>query len=173
MASNRSKRVLVVAAVASSLFLLNFVWAASSHDPHSAQQVSLLQLQGKTVPGALQALMATRKAIRAGHTEHALAELRKVEMALLVAQKTLDVEIGPKFVNATCPMMGSPIEADKVTDDLIRVYQGKRIAFCCDGCPQKWDDLSRVQKVAKLAESMSKPAASHNHAGHDHAGHAH
>ena len=173
MTRKQTKRAMFVAAVASSLFLMNLVWAASSHGPHSTRPVSLAQLQGKIVPGAIQALTAARKAIKAGHTEYALAQLHKVELALQVTEKTLDVEFGPKFVNATCPMMGSPIEADKVTDDLIRVYQGKRIAFCCDGCPQKWDDLSRVQKVAKLAESMSKPAASHNHAGHDHAGHAH
>ena len=148
-----------VATAASSLFLLNFVWAASSHGPHLTHPVSLAQLQGEIVPEEIQALTAARKALKAGHAELALAELHKVELALQVAQKTLDVEIGPKFVNATCPMMGSPKKADKVTDDSIRVYQGKRIAFCCDRCPEKWDGLSRVQKVAKLAESMSKPAA--------------
>jgi len=73
------------------------------------------------VPGAIQALTAARKAIKAGHTQHALAQLHKVELALQVTQKTLDVEFGPKFVNATCPMMGSPIKADKVTDDLVRL----------------------------------------------------
>ena len=159
MTRKQTKRVPLVAAVASSLFLMNFVWAAPSHGPHSTRPVSLSQLQGKTVPGAIQALTAARKAIKAGHTEHALAQLHKIELALLVTQKTLDVEFGPKFVNATCPMMGSPIKANKVTDDLLRVYVGKRIAFCCDGCPEKWDGLSRAQKAAKFAESMSKPAA--------------
>ena len=173
MIRKQTKRVMFIATVASPLFLLNFVWAASSHGSHSAHPVSLSQLQGETVPGAMQALTAARKAIKAGHTERALAELDKIELALQVTQKTLEVEVGLKFVNATCPMMGNLIKADEVTDDLIRVYHGKRIAFCCDGCPEKWDGLSRVQKVAKLAESMSKPAASHDHAGHDHAGHVH
>lgn len=169
MTRKKLKRITVVATLASSVLFLNLVWAASSHGPNSAHPVTLSQLHGETVPGAMQALIAARKAIQAGHTEHALVELHKVELALQVTQRTLDVEIGPKFVNATCPMLGSPIQADKVTDDLIRVYQDKRIAFCCNGCPEKWDGLSRVRKVAKLAESMPKPAGGHG--GHDHAGH--
>ena len=79
MTRKQTKRVMFVATVAFFLFLLNFVWAASSHGPHSAQPVSLSQLQGETVPGAIQALTAARKAIKAGHTEHALAELHKVQ----------------------------------------------------------------------------------------------
>ena len=74
MTRKQTKRAMFVATIASSLFLLNFVWAASSHGPHAAQPVSLSQLHGETVPGAMKALMAARKALQAGHTEHALAE---------------------------------------------------------------------------------------------------
>ncbi len=54
------------------------------------------------------------------------------------------------FVNDRCPIMGSTIEADKVPASLVRDYKGKRVAFCCGGCPGQWDKLSDAQKDEEL-----------------------
>ena len=55
------------------------------------------------------------------------------------------------FVNASCPIMGTPIDLSKVPDSLTREYKGKKVAFCCAGCPVTWDELSDAEKDAKLA----------------------
>ena len=57
------------------------------------------------------------------------------------------------FVNATCPMMGSSIDPNNVAPGLVRMYKGKKVAFCCGGCPAAWDKLSEAQKEVKLQES--------------------
>ncbi|MCE5277837.1 MAG: hypothetical protein ABFD92_03620 [Planctomycetaceae bacterium] len=54
------------------------------------------------------------------------------------------------FANDRCPIMGGEIEADKVPASLVRDYKGKKVAFCCGGCPAQWDNLSDAQKDAKL-----------------------
>ncbi|MCE5327808.1 MAG: hypothetical protein LLG01_15485 [Planctomycetaceae bacterium] len=54
------------------------------------------------------------------------------------------------FVNERCPIMGSTIDPDKVPASLVRDYKGKKVAFCCGGCPGQWDKLSDVQKDEKL-----------------------
>ena len=54
-------------------------------------------------------------------------------------------------VNITCPIMGNEIDPEKITADLVREYKGEKVAFCCAGCPDKWDALSDEDKVAKLA----------------------
>ena len=54
------------------------------------------------------------------------------------------------FANTKCPIMGSTINPSKVTEGLTRVYKGKKIAFCCGGCPGQWDKLTDAQKDAKL-----------------------
>jgi hypothetical protein len=33
---------------------------------------------------------------------------------------------------------------------LTRTFDGEKIAFCCGGCPSRWDALSEEQKTAKL-----------------------
>ncbi len=70
--------------------------------------------------------------------------------------------IKPKFVNSKCPIRGSTIEPDKVTKDLIREYKGQKVAFCCKGCPAKWDKLSDAQRDAKLAKAKPKSAEDHS-----------
>ena len=58
------------------------------------------------------------------------------------------------FANVRCPIMGSPIDAAKVPDSLVRTHKGRKIAFCCASCPEAWDKLSDAEKGAKLAESV-------------------
>jgi hypothetical protein len=54
------------------------------------------------------------------------------------------------FANTKCPMMGSRIDASKVTPALTREFKGQKVAFCCGGCPAAWDKLSDAEKQAKL-----------------------
>jgi len=54
------------------------------------------------------------------------------------------------FANVTCPIMGSPIDPKNVVPELVRLHKGKKVAFCCGGCPVAWDKLSEAQKDAKL-----------------------
>ena len=58
----------------------------------------------------------------------------------------------PQFVNARCPIMGTPIDPAKVPEELTRMHKGQKVAFCCPGCPLAWDKLSDAEKDAKLAE---------------------
>lgn len=62
----------------------------------------------------------------------------------------------PAWANVTCPMMGSPIDPKNVSPELVRVFEGKRVAFCCGGCPTAWDKLSEAQKRAKLREASGE-----------------
>jgi hypothetical protein len=111
---------------------------------------SLQDIYAKQLPGVQDAIRKAIEHLEAGHAQAALAELRKAQGALQAVHKALGLHIGPQFVNARCPIMGSPINADKVNADLIRTYQGKKVAFCCAGCPIDWDRLSDAQKTAKL-----------------------
>ena len=62
------------------------------------------------------------------------------------AQETVE------FVNVRCPIMDTPIDLAKVPESLIREHKGKKVAFCCTGCPVAWDKLSDAEKDAKLAK---------------------
>ena len=61
-----------------------------------------------------------------------------------------------EFVNARCPMMENKIDPGKVTKELTRTYNGKKVAFCCTGCPTAWDKLSDTEKTVKLAKVSIK-----------------
>jgi hypothetical protein len=61
-----------------------------------------------------------------------------------------------KFANAFCPIMGTKIDPKMVTANLTREYKGKKVAFCCEGCPVAWDKLTDEQKGAKLAAALKK-----------------
>jgi hypothetical protein len=61
-----------------------------------------------------------------------------------------------KFINTRCPIMGTPINPDKVPENLTRVFKGQKVAFCCGGCPDEWDKLTDKEKEAKLKEAASK-----------------
>lgn len=51
------------------------------------------------------------------------------------------------FANTKCPIMGG-----KPTPELTTTYEGKTIGFCCEGCPEKWAELSAEEKAAKFAK---------------------
>ncbi len=95
-----------------------------------------------------------------------MAELNRAQEMLVTIHTALGKHVKPQFANNLCPIMGSPINAEKVTKNLIRDYQGKKVAFCCAGCPATWDKLTNTQKLAKLAKAISRP--SQMHSGHSH-----
>ena len=69
---------------------------------------------------------------------------------------TVDVNVDTakiEFANAKCPIMGSPIDPATVPANLVKDFNGQKIAFCCAGCPEAWDKLSDAEKTAKLAAS--------------------
>jgi Cu(I)/Ag(I) efflux system membrane fusion protein len=61
---------------------------------------------------------------------------------------------GGPIVNARCPIMDSPIDPTNITAELVRVWDDKRIGFCCAGCPEMWDKLSDAEKRTKLTAAM-------------------
>ncbi|MBW8014670.1 MAG: hypothetical protein FVQ82_00655 [Planctomycetes bacterium] len=95
--------------------------------------------------------------IATGDKKTALVELKKAKMMMAIINKMIAKLTKPEFVNVKCPIMGSPINADKVAKNLIRDYKGQKVAFCCGGCPESWDKLSSAKKEAKLAKV--KPAS--------------
>jgi hypothetical protein len=109
-----------------------------------------LKMVSKSIDKALNALDT-------GDRRTALVELKKAKMMMAMIDKMIAMHTKPEFVNTKCPIMGSPINPDKVAKDLIRDYKGQKVAFCCGGCPQSWDKLSAAKKQAKLAKV--KPAS--------------
>ena len=62
-----------------------------------------------------------------------------------------------KVVNSRCPMTGNKIDPKNVPANLTTEWKGKKIGFCCPGCPPQWDKLSNKHKQQKLDAAM-KPA---------------
>ena len=104
---------------------------------------------------ALKAIDAATKAVEAGEKTTALAELTKARGLVAATHTALT---GPQFVNARCPIMGSPINPANVSARLTREHNGAKVAFCCGGCPAAWDKLSVEQKDAKLAKVLPASA---------------
>ena len=89
-------------------------------------------------------------AIESGDKKSALAELHKARKMLIAIYGAIGTHLKPQFANNRCPIMGSPINPEKVTKILVRDYMGQKVAFCCAGCPSTWDKLTDAQKQAKL-----------------------
>jgi hypothetical protein len=113
---------------------------------------SLEKVHSEHLPMILQHIEMAIKAIEAGKTSNALAELQSSKLMLASVDKIISQHITPVFVNNKCPIMGTTINPTDVTEDLIREYKGQKVAFCCKMCPAEWDKLSDAEKEAKLAE---------------------
>lgn len=109
---------------------------------------------------AMTALDAAQKALDSGDKAAAGAQIAKAREALAKMQAMM-AEAPPagKFANARCPIMGSPIDAAKVPENLTRQYKGMNVAFCCGGCPAAWDKLTDAEKDAKLEAVMTTTTA--------------
>lgn len=62
-----------------------------------------------------------------------------------------------KVVNPRCPMKGRKLDRDDIPKRLTREWKGRRIGFCCEGCPKAWDKLSADRKERKLKKAMAAP----------------
>jgi hypothetical protein len=131
--------------------------------PEKAALVSLDTIHAKQLPAIEAAVQKAIQQLEAGHTQAALAELRHAQSALIVTRQALGKHIKPKFANAVCPIMGSPINPEKVTANLVREYQGEKVAFCCAGCPAAWDQLGDAEKATKLKQAVAKTQHNSEH----------
>ncbi len=121
--------------------------------PAMAAVLSLESIHAKHVPMVVMSIDKAKKALASGDKRTVLAELDKAQQMLMTIHAALGKHVKPQFANSLCPIMGSPINPDKVTRNLIRDYQGKKVAFCCAGCPAAWDKFTAAQKQTKLAKA--------------------
>ena len=140
------------------------VWAASSHAGHQhGKAATLARVHEKILPMSLKSIDIINRAVASGDKQAALRELNHLKAMLAQIQAAVAKKVGPAFANTKCPIMGSPINPDKVSVNLVREYKGQKVAFCCVGCPAQWDKLSNRQKLAKL----DKVKAAGSHTSHD------
>lgn len=125
---------------------------------------SLEDIHAKQLPAVQEAIQKAIEQIEAGHTQVALAELKKAQTSLTAARQALGQHIKPTFVNNRCPILGNPIDPTNVPANLIREYHGQKVAFCCAGCPAAWDKLSDAEKAAKLKAVEGPQSNSDSHA---------
>jgi hypothetical protein len=118
----------------------------------AAAQVAANPSRAASVTAAIASIDAAAKALESGDRATAARELANARKILEAVQKeAASATAAPAgFANTKCPIMGSSINPSKVTEGLTRVYKGKKIAFCCGGCPAQWDKLTDAQKDAKL-----------------------
>lgn len=59
-------------------------------------------------------------------------------------------QVYPQEVQLKCPVMGGPLDGKTFAD-----YQGRRIGFCCDGCPQEFK-ANPAKYLPKLKEASTE-----------------
>ena len=116
------------------------------------ETLSLGKIHTENLPIVMLSVDKAVRAIESGDKKTALAELHKARKMLIAIYGAIGTHVKPQFVNNRCPIMGSPINPEKVTKNLVRDYMGQKVAFCCAGCPSTWDKLPNAQKQAKLAK---------------------
>lgn len=155
----------VIAVAAASICLVAAVFAVSNQasyaQPAPTTQPAACPMKGdancpcmKDVESALAALAEARKAVDSGDAKAASAAIDKAVATLKQMQANMQSESAAqqKVCNTRCPIMGLPIDPAKVPENLTRMYNGKKVGFCCPMCPAKWDKLSDQEKQAKLAK---------------------
>jgi len=128
--------------------------------PASAKHHSMKKMHMKKLGEALKAIDKAVKALEAGNKEKALVELAEAQKLVLACHKAMSEMCKGKIVNARCPIMGTKLDPSKVTASLTRTYNGKKIGFCCAGCPGAWDKLNNQQKLEKLDKAGVKKGLS-------------
>lgn len=144
----------VVLAMSLSVSASLFAEGMAGHAMHSAktQEMSSLEMTHAHHLPALTALLEkAAAAVKAGNEKEALAHLQTAQSMLEMVKVAVGKTVKPAFVNTKCPMMGGTIQPEKVTPALTREFNGQKVAFCCGGCPDMWDNLSDAQKQAKLS----------------------
>ncbi len=124
---------------------------------HAMRCTKLCQKNMEDISAAMTALDEAVKAIDAGNTAAAKAEIEKAK-SMLAGMKMSIEQCMQKMptVNDRCPITGKSIDMKNVPPDLTRMYKGMKVGFCCPACPPKWDSMSDEEKDAKLAEVMYK-----------------
>ncbi|MHC4166296.1 MAG: hypothetical protein ACYSWQ_05010 [Planctomycetota bacterium] len=116
-----------------------------------SQTLSFEEIYSRDFPMAIVSLGEAIKAMQSGDRQTELAELSKAVEKLLTVYKALGTRVRPQFANSlSCPITGSPIGINMIDESLTRDYKGRKVAFCCAGCPSAWDKLSDPQKQAKV-----------------------
>ncbi len=146
---------------------------AATTAPASAERHSMHEMHMKRLDEALKAIDKAVKAIEADNKDKALAELNKAKHLVAACNKAMSQMCKEKVVNTRCPIMGTKLDSDEVAVKLTRVYRGKTIGLCCDGCPAVWDKLSAEEKAKKLIEPAPPVKAKHDSHGakKEHHGH--
>lgn len=121
-----------------------------------AEVLGLENIHSKHVPMVVISIDKAKKALASGDRRTVLAELNKAQEMLMAIHAALGKHVKPQFANNLCPIMGSPINPETVTKNLIKDYKGQKVVFCCAGCPATWDKLTDTEKSTKLAKV--KPA---------------
>lgn len=117
-----------------------------------SENLTFEEIYSREFPMAIVSIGEAVKAIQAGDRQTELAELSKAVEKLMTVYDALGRHVKPQFANSLrCPIMGSAINVDAVDDNLTREYGGRKVAFCCAGCPSAWDKLSDLQKQSKLS----------------------
>jgi len=130
--------------------------------PKKTGVFSLESIHSKHVPMVVMSIDKAKSALQSGDRRTVLSELDMAREMLLAIDKSLATYVKPKFANDRCPILGTPIDPDKVPENLIRDYKGQKVAFCCAGCPEEWDKLTDAQKQAKLAKVKVQPSQIHS-----------
>ena len=126
--------------------------------PVMTKTLSLEKIHSGHLPMVSQSIDNAIKALESGNKGTALAELNKAKQMITGINEAIGKLVKPKFANFRCPIMGSPINPDKVAKTLIRDYKGQKIAFCCGRCPAAWDKFADAEKDAKLAKVKLAPS---------------
>ena len=74
----------------------------------------------------------------------AFAFVTAFALALTGCQSTPGTQPAP--INTACPVQPDHDIDEDVTAD----FEGHTVAFCCNGCVDKFDEMSRDEKVAAL-----------------------
>jgi hypothetical protein len=70
--------------------------------------------------------------------------------------KAVKAEKQVEIVNATCPLMGTPM-GKTAPENMTRMFKGQRVGFCCEMCLKNWDAMNDADRDAKLKAAL-KPA---------------
>lgn len=124
-------------------------------------EAALASMYSQHLPALQNSIKSIIGQIESGNQQMALLELKRVQNTLENLRTALERQMKPAFVNANCPIMGTPIQAASVPPSLIRILDGQKVAFCCPGCPGAWDRLPSAEKVAKLAAATHGPKPEH------------
>jgi hypothetical protein len=140
----------ILAITALAVWTIPAAYAVSEKSNDKSPVLTLEEIHSNELPKLSASIDEAMKAVEAGDTQKALALLKKAGKSVELIREGVAKQLKPVFVNDRCPIMGSPINPDRVSDDLVRDFKGQKVAFCCRGCPASWDKLSDAEKEAKL-----------------------